>query len=157
MRHTHTTGSELHFPYLQKRQQAKWGAILTSVPVLCSLVTKCACGFGYFLLITKMPSYLSTIFGVDFFKNGTVNAASSLAQGLVGLFAAPLSNWIIAQTSVQSIWVRKAFQTVAMLGPALCLCLVPLFGCNSSGVIVMLVGAMLLYGFMTGGEWTTVR
>lgn len=115
------------------------------------------CGFGYFLLITKMPSYLSTIFGVDFFKNGTVNAASSLAQGLVGLFAAPLSNWIIAQTSVESIWVRKAFQTVAMLGPALCLCLVPLFGCNSSGVIVMLVGAMLLYGFMTGGEWTTVR
>ncbi len=100
-----------------------------------------------------MPSYLSTIFGIDFFKNGSVNAASSLAQGLFGLLAAPLSNAIIARTSphlCRSIVVRKTFQTVAMIGPAVCLCLVPAFGCNSTGVIVMLVGAMLLYGFFTG-------
>ena len=134
----------------QKRTHAKWKKILTSLPVLCSLIVKMCCGFGYFLILTKMPSYLSTIFGIDFFKNGSVNAAATLAQGVFGLVAAPFSNWIIKKFDVRSIYVRKAFQSVAMFGPALCLCMIPVFGCNSSGVIVMLVGAMLLYGFFTG-------
>lgn len=113
-------------------------------------------GFGYFLLLTKMPSYLSTIFAIDIFKNGTFNATATLAQGVCGLLAAPLSNWIIKRTQVRSIIVRKVFQSVAMMGPALCLCMIPVFGCNSTGVIVMLIGAMLLYGCFTGGEWTTI-
>lgn len=116
---------------------------------------KMCSGFGYFLLITKMPSYLSTIFGIDIFKNGVFSASTTLAQGLCALFAAPLSNWIIRRFELPVLPVRKVFQSLAMLGPALCMALIPLMGCNSTPVTILLLAGMFAYGFFTAGEWTT--
>lgn len=126
-----------------KKQTAPWIAILTSIPVLCSMVT-------------KMPSFLSSIFGIPIFQNGAFNSLTTIAHGLCALLAAPASNWLIRRLRVRSILVRKAFQAVAMFGPALCFALIPSVGCNSTAVITLLVGVMLFYGCYTGGEWTTI-
>jgi len=107
-------------------------------------------GFGYYLINTKMPAFLSTIFGVPIFQNGAVNSATILSHGICGLLAAPISNWLIKRFALRSIIIRKVFQGIAMLGPAICVGIVPAFGCNSGGVIAMLVGCMMLYGFYTG-------
>lgn len=143
-----------------KKQSARWSAIFTSFPVLTSLITKCCCGFGYYLLQTKMPSYLASIHSVPIFTNGLFNSATTVAHGVCGLLAAPLANAIIRryQHCLRLITVRKAFQTVAMLGPAICFALIPILGHaeNSAAVISLLVSILLLYGFYTGGEWSTI-
>ena len=43
-----------------------------------------------------------------------------------------------------------------MIGPALCLLIITFLGCNSTGAIVLLIVAMLVYGCFTGGEWSTI-
>ena len=130
--------------------------MFVSVPVICSLITKLCSGFGYFLLITKMPSYLSTIFGIQIFQNGSFNAATNFSNGMASLLAPPIANLMIARLGMRRVLVRKLFQSIAMFGPAICLGLIPAMGDNSTPVICLLVGAMLLYGFFTAGEWTIV-
>jgi len=105
--------------------------------------------------MTKMPSYLSQVFHIEIFKNGVFSAGMSLSQGLCALFAAPLSNWIIGTFQFKSLSIRKIFQCVAMYGPFLCFVLIPSLDNSSEAVIVLLIGAMFLYGFFTGGEWST--
>lgn len=142
----------------QQQHSARWSSIFTSLPVLTSLVTKCCCGFGYYLLQTKMPAYLATIHAVSIFSNGLFNSLTTVAHGLCALLAAPLANAIIRRLRLRVIHVRKAFQTVAMLGPAACFALIPVLGHaeNTAAVIGLLVGVMLLYGLYTGGEWSTI-
>jgi len=122
------------------------------------MITKMCTGFGYFLLITKLPTYLSTIFGISILHSGTFSSVSILAHGICAVFAAPLSNWIIKLTAhrLQPITVRKVFQSIAMLTPALCLGLIPLVGCDSIDVRTLLFVAMLVSAFVTGGEWTLI-
>jgi len=124
--------------------------MVSSPVVLSSLFLKMASGWGYFLLVTKLPSYLSSIFGIDIFKNGAFSASTSLAQGLCALAAAPLSNWIISRFQLNTLTVRKVFQSIAMLGPAVCFSLIPLMGCNSAGAISLLLLGMFAYGAFTG-------
>ena len=48
------------------------------------------------------------------------------------------------------------FQTVALLGPALCLAVITEMGCDSGAVVGLMITALFLYGFMTGGEWPVI-
>lgn len=104
-----------------------------------------------------MPSYLSTVFQISLIKNGSFNAATQFANGIAALLSAPLAAYIIQVTHVQkTIWIRKLFQGIAMFGPALCVVLIPWMECNSTAVTALLISSQLLYGFFTGGEWTTI-
>jgi len=146
------------------------------VPVLCSATTKLGSAIGFNLFITKAPSYLATVFGVDIFKNGAFNAAATISQATTSLFAPSAANWLIVRFRLRSLVVRKWFQSLAMLGPAICLAMIPIWGCNATGVIVMLIGksvhllsidssykledslsaSQLVYGIYTGGEWPII-
>src|SRR5699024_7752421 len=122
-----------------------------SKPVLSSAFLKMCSGFGYFLLMTKMPAYLSSVLHIKIFQNGVFSGSITLLQGLCALLSAPLSNWIISQFNFKSMTVRKVFQSVAMLGPALCFALIPsLEGGNANVVLGLLLGSVFSYGFFTG-------
>lgn len=142
----------------KKLTSTPWLRIILSTAVLCSLLTKMCAGFGYFLLLTKMPTYLATVFNMSLVKNGGFNAVTTMANALTSLFAAPLATFIIRKTGVPSIWVRKLFQGLAMFGPALCIGLIPLLGSNAdqTTAVCLLIGSQMMYGFFTGGEWSTI-
>ena len=80
----------------------------------------------------------------------------SLGQGMVALSAGPLSSWIIHRTGLETILIRKGFQTFAMIGPAICLTIIPIVGCHSTVVIVCLILSLCSYGMFTGGEWPII-
>jgi len=103
-----------------------------------------------------MPSFLSSVYGIPIFQNGIFNAMTTLATGIAMLIGGPLSGFILKKTNLSKTRIRKIFEDVALIGPAICIGLVPAMGCNSTAVVVLLVMAMLLYGFMTGGEWPII-
>ena len=110
------------------------------------------------MLLAKLPSYLDKVFGISVFQNGLFNAGTSLATGVSMAVCGPLSNYIIRKSShrISKTTVRKLFQTVALLGPALCLTIITEIGCNSGAVVSLMITALFLYGFMTGGEWPVI-
>ena len=74
------------------------------------------------------------------------------------VICSPLSDLIIRKTSdkYSKTTIRKIFQTIALIGPALCLAIITALGCRSEAVVGLMITALLLYGFMSGGEWPIV-
>ena len=48
------------------------------------------------------------------------------------------------------------FQTVALLGPALCLAIITVMDCRSEAVVALMIAALFFYGFVTGGEFSII-
>lgn len=105
-----------------------------------------------------MPSYLDKVFGISLFHNGLFNAGTSLATGVTMVLGGPLSSFIIRKTAhkVSKTTVRKVFQTIALIGPAICFGIITGMGCDSTAVVVLLITALFLYGFVTGGEFSII-
>lgn len=129
---------------------------MTSKLVWTSIIAKVSAGWGYFLLLSKMPSFLDTVYGIPIFHNGIFTALTSLATGITQLIGGPLSGLILKKTKLSKTRIRKIFEHIALIGPAICFGLVTAIPCNSTAVIALLVLAMLLYGFITGGEWPII-
>ncbi|XP_054160049.1 uncharacterized protein LOC128958258 [Oppia nitens] len=133
-----------------------WRSILASKVVWASIIVKSTGSFGYYLLCTKMPQYLDSIFGMAIHTNSWFNALMYVVLCTTLLAGSPLSSWIQTKGWFSQTRNRKNFQSLAMFGCALCLILVPIVECDSSAVIALLLLAMFVYGFITGGEYGVI-
>ncbi|CAG2105257.1 unnamed protein product [Medioppia subpectinata] len=142
----------------KRSSTAPWLQILTSRCVWASIIWKIAAGWGYYLLLSKMPSYLDKVFGIPIIQNGLFNAMTSLATGVTMAVCGPLSAYVIRKSSAKlsKTAVRKIFATTALMGPAVCLTIITAIGCDSTSVIALLITALFFYGFMTGGEFSMI-
>lgn len=52
--------------------------------------------------------------------------------------------------------MREMNKTLAMVGPGLCLALVPALGCDESLIMLLIVLAMFFYGSICGGDMAIV-
>ncbi|CAB3259126.1 unnamed protein product [Arctia plantaginis] len=73
---------------VQKKPQTPWRAICTSLPFIALIITHCGQNWGFWTLMTEMPSYMKQILGVDIKSNGLWGPAVSL----VGLSYVPAGN-----------------------------------------------------------------
>lgn len=65
--------------YLQKLS-TPWIAILTSVPVWALLITQSVQNWGFWMLLTKMPSYMNSALGYDIQQaSSNINAKSQIS------------------------------------------------------------------------------
>ncbi len=47
---------------------------------------------------------------------------------------------------------RKIFETIALVGPAICLIIIPQLGCSLTGLVTLLIVAMVIFGLNAGGD-----
>ncbi|XP_027194334.2 sialin-like [Dermatophagoides pteronyssinus] len=136
-----------------------WLKIITSTAVWSSIISKSACSYGYFMFLSKLPSFLHSVYHIDITYNGFINSATALAYGIT-CFLSPyiVNQMIVKQYFKRPVIIRKLSQTIAMLVPAICLILITIFDKEDDKIIViiLLIIAMFGYGFVTGGEWTMV-
>jgi nitrate/nitrite transporter NarK len=93
-----------------------WKAIITSKVVWASALTKVLGGFGYFLLCVKMPKYLDSIFGMEIYTNGWLNAYMYLVMCVSLMIGGPLSTYIKYKGWISSLTIiRKLFQAFCNL------------------------------------------
>ncbi|CAG2175091.1 unnamed protein product, partial [Oppiella nova] len=144
----------------EKSSSAPWKSIFTSRAVWAVLIGKVCASWGYFLYQTKLPSYElfqgTLVFGVSLLNNGLFNAMTSLAVAVTMALGGPLSAFIIKRFGhrLSRTRIRKIFETTALIGPAVCLAVITGMGCNANGVVGLLITALFLYGFVTGGEFS---
>ena len=82
-------------------------AVFTSAPVWASLVVKFSSGLGYYVLVTKMPEFLSELFHVDIKDNGLYSASPFLGILISKTLCLKLSDWLIAWNKLSLTNVRK--------------------------------------------------
>src|SRR5690625_2480495 len=87
-------------------------------------------------------------------QNGYITSAVyvTLSASLTGFGF--FSDWIGRKRLLPDTLSRKIFETIALGGPAICLCIIPLppFSCNLTVLIIMLVLSMIIFGLNAGGD-----
>ncbi|KAI1290431.1 Sialin [Halotydeus destructor] len=129
-----------------------WKAILCSMPVWTSVIIKTVQGFGYMVIQTKLPAYLSDVLEVPIHINGYISSAIFVSVCVSMAISGPLSDCMYKKGMMTLINIRKLFQAISNVVPAICLALIPLAGKNTTIVYVLLIVSMFGFGFTCGGE-----
>ena len=139
-----------------RKMNIPWKKILTSKVVWASTVAKLTGNFSYYLLCSNMPQYLDSVFGMDIQKNSWFNSLMYATLCVALVAGSPLSKWIHSKGWITQTRNRKNFQSLAMFGAGICLLMLPFVGCNSGAAVALLLLAMFIYGFITGGEYGVI-
>lgn len=140
----------------KKKALVPWRSILSSPKIWAIAVTRFCNGWGSLFLVSKLPSYLSKVLHMPMTYNGYVNASIYITLGLSSLLWGYVSDVVGRKRLVSKTASRKAFQSIALLGGALFLALIPVAGCNIAAIVLLLNLSMLVIGLTAGGEFLIV-
>ncbi|KAK2581048.1 hypothetical protein KPH14_006091 [Odynerus spinipes] len=98
-----------------------WIAILTSVPVWALLATQLAQNWGFWMLLTKMPSYMNSALGYNIQDNGMMSALPYLTAWILSFPFSYISDTCIKRNIVTLEVSRKICNTIGQWLPAVAL------------------------------------
>ncbi|CAH8621481.1 unnamed protein product [Schistosoma rodhaini] len=128
-----------------------WGQIFKSSPVWSILICHVCFNWSFYSLITSMPTYMCRVLGFSMTENGLLSSIPYIAQSIVSLIAAYLSDFLIAKHFLSTTSVRKLNNVIALGGLGLGLISVSLVGCNRMAAIVLFSVTIGLMGFSLAG------
>lgn len=93
-----------------------WRAVLTSLPFWALMLTHFGQNWGFYTLLTEMPSYLKGILHFDIKQNGVLSALPYLLGTVTGWGAGFLADYIRRRDLFTTSIIRKFFNSVCELG-----------------------------------------
>ena len=143
-----------------------------SLPVWALLLAHMGNNWGMYTLLTEMPTYLTSVHHfdissvrfqgifrnsfrfsyllLDFLQSGLLSALPYFLMWTFSIFCGLLASRLRSQ-EVRSDVIRKSFNTIGHLGPALALIGLSFSGCNRSLVIFWFCLAVMLNGAANSG------
>ena len=85
-------------------------------------------------------------------QNGAINAGIYLTYSASLMLFGYISDLIERKRLLNRTVSRKIFQAIGMIGSAALMAIVPAVGCDQTGVILLLMFAMIVLGVTSGGE-----
>ncbi|XP_049873024.1 putative inorganic phosphate cotransporter [Pectinophora gossypiella] len=105
----------------QKKIQTPWKSMFTSIPFLSLIIVHCGQNWGFWTLMTEMPSYMSQVLGVNIKANGVMSALPYLAMVVLSIPFGFLADLAIKKNWLSITAVRKVSNSIGHYGPALAL------------------------------------
>ncbi|XP_049873430.1 putative inorganic phosphate cotransporter [Pectinophora gossypiella] len=105
----------------QKKLKTPWKSICRSIPFLALMIVHGGNNWGFFTLMTQIPSYMSNVLGTDIKKNGVLSSLPYIAAYLVGFPIGFLADHILAKKILTVTTTRKLFNSIGLYGAALVL------------------------------------
>ncbi|XP_068633480.1 putative inorganic phosphate cotransporter [Battus philenor] len=105
----------------QKKLRTPWKKIWTSLPFISLIIVHCGQNWGFWTLMTEIPSYMSQVLGVDIKANGVMSALPYLAMYLFSFPLGFLSDYILKKNWMSITACRKLSNSLGHFGPALAL------------------------------------
>lgn len=133
-----------------------WKKLLTSGPFYAILVTHVCQSFGYYVLLTELPTYMSNILRFDIKSNAMLSAVPYIFAWLVSIASPILADILIRREMLTRTLARKVFNSIATVGPALFLIGAAYSGCNYILTIALLTLAVGSNGAIYTGEQSNI-
>ena len=112
-----------------------WRQVWTSLPFWAILVANFANNWGFHLLMTELPLYLSDVFP-DYMnsssKTGLWTAIPYGTMWVVSVLVSLLTDYLIRNNILSTAVVRKCSNTLAHQGPVICLLMIVIFVTNTN-------------------------
>ncbi|XP_046451668.1 sialin-like isoform X1 [Daphnia pulex] len=109
----------------QHKLSVPWKSILTSLPVWATVAAHFAENWGFYTLLTQLPTFLSDTSDLKLDKTGFLAAIPYLAMAIIVQTGGQLADWLRSRWRVETTKVRKIFtcgafvaQTIFMLATA---------------------------------------
>ncbi|CAB3221216.1 unnamed protein product [Arctia plantaginis] len=105
----------------QKKYPTPWLKILTSLPFWAIIVAHCGQNWGFYTLMTEMPTYMAKVLNVNLKNNGILSSLPYLAMYLLSFVMGAMTDVIIRKNWLTVTNTRKLFNSIGLWGPAIAL------------------------------------
>ncbi|XP_058803237.1 putative inorganic phosphate cotransporter isoform X2 [Phymastichus coffea] len=135
----------------KKKLRTPWNEIFTSLPMWALIIVHCGQNWGFWMLLTEMPTYMSDIVGFSIKSNGLISALPYLAMWLLSFPASWLSDYALRRGVTRGV-IRKISNTIAHWGPALALIALCFVSANNQilPVVLLIIAVGLNAGSLCG-------
>lgn len=127
-----------------------WLKILTSVPFLVLLVAQSTFAWGFWTLLTQIPSYLKSILGQDIKSNALMSSTPYLANMFLTFVFCILADVLIKRRYTSVNTSRKLFNTIGFWVPVVPLILLGYMRADQSELALVLL--VIAVGVNTAGS-----
>ncbi|XP_058807480.1 uncharacterized protein LOC131673478 [Phymastichus coffea] len=129
------------------KRKVPWMAILTSVPIWSLMIVHCGNNWGFYTMLTEMPTYMKSILGFDVQRSGAISALPYLAMWILGFPISWLSDFALKKgATVQH--VRKISNTIGLWVPALAMTILCLIKTHDRELLILVL--VMAVGFNSG-------
>lgn len=97
----------------EKMAPVPWKAILTSVPLLALICAQVGHDWGFFIMVTDLPKYMSDVLRFNIKDLGFYASLPYLMMWIVSISTGFLSDWLISTGKMTITAGRKWFTAVA--------------------------------------------
>ncbi|OQV12807.1 Sialin [Hypsibius exemplaris] len=126
-------------------------AILKTVPIWALLVAEFGHNWGFYVLLTNLPTYLNNILHFSLKSNGALSAMPYLVRWFVTILSVCLSDWILTKNFCTPTVLRKIFSIGAFVGTGSALVGVAYAGCDATAAVALFALAVGLSGWVYVG------
>ncbi|XP_013180516.1 PREDICTED: putative inorganic phosphate cotransporter isoform X1 [Papilio xuthus] len=105
----------------QKKHRTPWPKIVTCFPFWAAVVAHCGQNWGFFTLMTEMPTYMAKVLNVNLKQNGVLSSLPYLAMYLLSFPVGFLTDLLIRRRWLSITNTRKLANSIGLWGPALAL------------------------------------
>ncbi|XP_039291932.1 sialin [Nilaparvata lugens] len=136
--------SLVHSSSSSKSMRVPWKAIATSGPVWALLITHLAQNWGFWTLLTLMPTYINSVLGFNIKSNGSLSALPYLGNFILTLSFSWLAD-ILYKKGIMSISTgRKMWNSIGLWGASSALLALGLFDHSVTSAVTLLILAVAL-------------
>ncbi|KAF6206472.1 hypothetical protein GE061_017705 [Apolygus lucorum] len=121
-----------------KKMKIPWLSISLSVPMWSLLLVHLAQNWGFWTLLTLMPTYMKGVLNFDIQKNGTLSALPYLVMFINAIIFAHIADYITSHKLLTVNFARKMWNSIALYGGAAALLSLATLSTDSTGAIILL-------------------
>ncbi|XP_071526818.1 sialin-like isoform X2 [Panulirus ornatus] len=137
---------------LDKPSRTPWRSFFTSVPLWATNIAHIGSMFGFNLLLTQLPTYMSSILGFSITSNGLLSALPFLTQFLGGTASSVVGDWLLTHKYITVNTSRKVFAIISIMLPGVVLLAVGQAGCNITLAVALFPVGTALSGAICSGH-----
>lgn len=100
-----------------KKIVTPWAAIFTSAPMIALIITHSSHNWGFWTLLTEMPSYMKSVLGLDIKKNALLSSLPYLVMWILSFVFSPISDFLINRQYLSRVACRKVFNSIGLWIP----------------------------------------
>uniref|UniRef100_A0A8D9FD42 Sialin n=1 Tax=Cacopsylla melanoneura TaxID=428564 RepID=A0A8D9FD42_9HEMI len=126
-----------------------WRQMATSVPLLGLILAQIGHDWGLFMISADLPKYMKSVMKFSIAKNGVMSSLPFLLMWLTAIVAGWFSDVLVSKNVFSVTIIRKAFTTIASVGPAAGVILASYAGCDQVLVVTLFTVGMAFMGFFS--------
>ncbi|KAL5014023.1 hypothetical protein ScPMuIL_008293 [Solemya velum] len=136
---------------VRQKLSVPWKSIFTSIPVWSIAAGHVANNWGFYTMLTCLPTYMKEILKFDIKQNGFMSALPYLLCWIVQVLGGILADCLRSRRLLSTVYTRKLIGSFGLLAPAVLFVCIQFAGCDHEAVIAIITLAVGLGGFTMGG------